>query len=112
ESVVPSRTVGAWRERVRRCADRNLARLAERGGVESRLLAEVRARIRRGLESLPPDVVLSPCHGSPGLREIAVERRAFAGWRDFESVRMSDPWLDLAHLVFAVEGPESTPQAR
>jgi hypothetical protein len=112
DDVVPFPTVGAWRERVRRCADRNLVRLAERGGVESALLGEVRSRIRRGLDALPADVPLAPCHGSPGLREIAVEKRSFAGWRDFESVRMSDPWLDVAHLVFAVEGPESTPQAQ
>jgi hypothetical protein len=109
--VVPDGSVGAWRERVRRCADRNLARLAARDGLSSTLLAEVRARIRRGLEALPAEVALAPCHGSPGLREIAVERRAFAGWRDFETLRLADPWLDLAHLTFAVEGPESTPQA-
>src|SRR5206468_3971232 len=69
-------------------------------------------RLRRGVDALPPDVALTPCHGCPGLREMAVERRAFVGWRDFEALRMADPWVDLAHLVFAVEGPEFTDQAK
>jgi aminoglycoside phosphotransferase (APT) family kinase protein len=105
--VVPGGSAGGWRERVHRCADRQLARLDDRGDIDASLLAAARRTLRRGLDAMPCDLRPVPCHGAPGLREIAVERRAFAGWRDFEAMRAGDPWLDLAHLAFMADGPES-----
>src|SRR5262249_9481838 len=110
--VLPDGTACSWRERGLRRADRYVARLVARDRLAPALLGDVRRRVRRGIDALPPDVALTPCHGCPGLREMAVERRQFAGWRDFEAMRLADPWIDVAHLVFAVEGPESTEQAK
>lgn len=105
--VVPGGTVGGWRERVRRCAARQHARLADRGDLPDPLLARVRAAVEAGVEGLPADLPLVPCHGAPSLREVAVVRRAFAGWRDLETLRLGDRWLDVAHLAFMTDGPES-----
>ncbi|MCC7138991.1 MAG: phosphotransferase [Planctomycetes bacterium] len=107
-SVVPGGSAGGWRERVRRCADRHLGRLTDRDDVPAATLAAVRDVVGQATEALAADLPLAPCHGAPGLRELTVERRAFSGWRDFEALRLGDPVLDLAHLSFAIEGPEAT----
>jgi aminoglycoside phosphotransferase (APT) family kinase protein len=105
--VVPGGTVGGWRERVLRCAAEHHGRLADRGDLPDPLLARARAAVDALVADLPSDLALVPCHGAPSLREVSVARRAFAGWRDLETLRLGDPWLDVAYLAFMTDGPES-----
>lgn len=106
-TLVPGGTVGAWRERLRRCAARHLGRLADRGDLPPNVLGAVRAALDAGIAALPGEVAVVPCHGAPSLREVAVEKRAFVGWRDLEALRLGDPWLDVAYFAFMTDGPES-----
>lgn len=105
--VVPGGTVGGWRERLVRCAAKHHGRLADRGDLPDGLLARARAAVDANLSGMPTDVALRPCHGAPSLREVAVEKRAFVGWRDLETLRLGDPWLDVAYFAFMTDGPES-----
>ncbi len=105
--VVPGGTVGGWRERLVRCAARYHGRLVDRGDLPDGLLAQARAAIDAQVAALPSDVEVVPCHGAPSLREVAVAQRVFVGWRDLETLRVGDPWLDVAYFAFMTDGPES-----
>ena len=63
--------------------------------VPDDLRKTLRARVETGLDALPSPLDRRLCHGTFGPHAMCLERRAFAGLRDFEAARWGDPWEDL-----------------
>ena len=99
-------TAERWRGGVSAAVERSLDRLRESEALPKNLVGAIAERLRRCVERFPPAAPVALCHGSLRLATIGLEKRALAGFFDFEHARAGDPLADAVHLVVTTGEPD------
>jgi aminoglycoside phosphotransferase (APT) family kinase protein len=110
--AVPAVHRRTWRDLVVGRIERQVERLRRDDLLPADLVGRVEARLRQGADLLPADLERRPCHGAYGLDAVSVQRRAFAGLRDFEAACAGDPWMDVAYFLGSTGEPDGAPARR